>query len=129
MRTITTLSGILLVLLLTAACGGEAEEDQPTSGVAAAAGAESPLVGLPELEPDTPYVSSLCSIDFLTAAEADDPIGRVIDDLASLPTSSTTERDEVGWMIERLERHRETSDPFGTEDLFSVGALLRARCG
>ena len=130
MQQIIRLTSTMLVLtLVVSACGGGSNDDSPDHGVAGVTGPDSPLLDIPELDDDSPYVRSLCDIDFLGAAEADDPLRQIIDELGDLPTSSSPESGEVQWMTERLERHIEVADPFASEDLFFVGALLRARCG
>jgi hypothetical protein len=103
---------------------GDAPDDAPTAPIAAA---ETSLIDLPVLDERSPYVQALCSIDLFDPDEQD-PMGWVIAEFRSLPTTAAEEEAEVAWMVERLEQADQLDDPLATDDLTAVAAVLRARC-
>ena len=80
MRQILRLTSTMLVLAAAASgCGSGSADDPSEPQAAGGPSPDSPLLDIPDLEEDSPYVRSLCDIDFLGVAELDDPLQRVID--------------------------------------------------
>ena len=91
-------------------------------------GSTSAIVELAMIDPTSSYVRGLCEIDFAAFAETENPMGDVIDQIKALPTDSTDASAEQTLIIERLQRSMQIEDPLATDDLYLVGAILRARC-
>ena len=71
------------------------------------------------------YVAQLCAIDPFAAADTDDPIGTLIDQLASITTFAAEDQAEIETLVGGFEAAR--AGDIG-EPLSDAVGILRARC-
>lgn len=129
------------IFVVLGACSGTDETqgtDEPTSttDTSVAIAAEPAFDSdhpdyLAPVDRESDYVTALCSLDFDAAYAAADPVGKVIEQLRSVPTEDVAQSDELTSMIDTLESVDDTSvdDPDSFAAILEVGVVLEARCG
>lgn len=84
---------------------------------------------LVHIDPESAYVTALCTIDISAVMNSDDPLAELRNRLATTPTADSVQADELATIVAALDPPSGSGDPL---DAFSAittaGSILSARC-
>jgi hypothetical protein len=129
-RCIGGLAGVLLVMSACSGGGGAEVAGSPVgAGAVAAQAIASDAPGyLAPIDPASPYVRSLCSINIESAFTAEDPLAVIVELLSAVTVEDDEQTDERNRLIAAFAEASDLSDPSVFNAVLEAGDILRARC-